>query len=64
VTILTAALFRIALKIETLNSAQIAKSEGFKFGFFGLLLLTYGGPFSIVVFVLKGVSLLSLGWCS
>ena len=32
-TILTAALFRIALKIKTLNSAQIDRSEGFKFGF-------------------------------
>lgn len=35
-TILTAALFRIALKIKTLNSAQTAKSEGFKFDFLGL----------------------------
>lgn len=52
-TILTAALFRIALKVKTSNSAQIVKSEGFKFGFFGLFLLTYGGPFSTVVFVLR-----------
>ena len=35
-TILTAALFRIALKIKTSNSAQIVESEGFKFGFLGL----------------------------
>jgi len=38
------------------NYAQIVKSKGFKFKFFGLFLLTYGGLLSTVVFVLKGVS--------
>jgi len=38
-----------------LNSVQIVQSEGFKLKFFRLLLLTAGGLFSTVIFVLRSI---------